>query len=328
MNSYKYVVGAIFDSNNYGKFEIIKKYNIKKFRIRFLLTGYEKDIGYGSMKQGEVRDPYYPIYYGIAYIGEINTVSYKKELSVWRAMLSRCYNSDDHNYYSYGEKGVTVCKEWLCFANFVNDFKKIKGYDEDRFLKGELELDKDLFYQGEGNKIYSLQTCSLIEHRKNFDEMLARRKLTTSSRYVGVTKLYDGKWQVTVVYNGKSIYGGRYSTEKEAYESYKKLKKDVFNNPEKYNLIKEKAKSKNKKGNKKYVGVYKNNKLILVYKGIINFSNKSEELLGVYIDRTSIYKVCNGKRKQCKGFTFKYLTKDEYDAAMLVMERCQCEIID
>ena len=80
-------------------------------------------------------------------------------------------------------------------------------------------------YFGENIKEYSLNTCVFLPKRINFDEMLARRKLITSSRYVGVSKLKDGKWQVTYVHNGKNIYGGRFKTEKEAHAAYEALKR-------------------------------------------------------------------------------------------------------
>ena len=59
--------------------------------------------------------------------------------------------------------------------------------------------------------------------------MLGRRKLRTSSRYVGVTKLKDGKWQVTYSHNGKAIYGGRYKTEYDPHLAYEKLKEKYKN---------------------------------------------------------------------------------------------------
>lgn len=110
------------------------------------------------------------------------------------------------------------------FGKFLKDFENIKGYNKEKFINDELELDKDILFLGENVKEYSLNTCIFLQKRINFDEMLARRKLTTSSRYVGVTKLKDSKWQVTYVHNGKNIYGGRFKTEKEAHLAYETLK--------------------------------------------------------------------------------------------------------
>lgn len=221
----KYVPGVVFKSNKYGDFEIVERYSTTRFRVRFLLTGYEKDICRSCMTRGEIRDPYYPIYYGVACQGDVKKDKNIKEFNVWRFMIQRCYDTKYKGYKLYGEKGVTVCKRWLCFENFLNDIPLIKGYDKEKFLKDELELDKDMSYQFSGNKEYSLRTCEFLPYKVNFSEMLARRKLTTSSRYVGVTKLKDGKWQVTYCAPHKNIYVGRYKTEKEAHEAYEKFKK-------------------------------------------------------------------------------------------------------
>lgn len=220
----KYSVGTVLDSNKYGKFEIVEVISSYRFRIRFLLTGFEKEISRSCMTHGEVRDPYYPIYCGVGCLGQVRTDDHKKELFLWRAMIYRCYDKNNSGYYLYGEKGITVCKRWLCFENFVKDIPLIKGYNREKFQNGKLELDKDMSYVGYGNKVYSLETCEFLPYRVNFSEMLARRKLTTSSRYVGVTKLKDEKWQVTYCSKNKKFYVGRYSTEKEAHEAYEKFK--------------------------------------------------------------------------------------------------------
>lgn len=224
----KIKVGDIRKSNKYGDYEIIKRYNTQKYRVRFLLTNYEKDICASCVIYGEIRDPYYPIYYGVACQGNIKKANHKKEFNLWKFMIERCYNKNHKGYKLYGEKGIRVCDRWLCFEYFYKDIPNIKGYNEQKFLKGEIQLDKDMSYIGSNNKIYSIETCIFLPNRINFDEMLGRRKLTTTSRYVGVTRLKDGKWQVTYVHNSKNIYGGRYETEYEAHLAYEKLK-------EKYN---------------------------------------------------------------------------------------------
>lgn len=43
--------------------------------------------------------------------------------SVWSKMKDRCYNPKAHNYANYGERGITVCKEWLDSKNGYNNFK-------------------------------------------------------------------------------------------------------------------------------------------------------------------------------------------------------------
>lgn len=114
----KYTVGKILHSNKYGDFEIVKIYSHQRYRIRFLLTGYEKDISHSCMVYGEVRDPYFPIYYNKACIGVVDIRNYTKEFNVWRFMIQRCYCKKHSSYNLYGGKGVTVCEQWLCLESF------------------------------------------------------------------------------------------------------------------------------------------------------------------------------------------------------------------
>lgn len=90
-----------------------------------------------------------------------NYLVYRK----WRSMLERCYSEkfqEKHPTY----KECHVCERWLLLSNFVEDFKKIDGYNEEKFLNGELQLDKDIKSNGK-NKEYSLDNCILISKSEN-----------------------------------------------------------------------------------------------------------------------------------------------------------------
>lgn len=61
--------------------------------------------------------------------GETRSPEYK----IWKGMRNRCNNPNNTNYYKYGEKGITVCKRWEKFENFLEDMgKKPKGATLDR----------------------------------------------------------------------------------------------------------------------------------------------------------------------------------------------------
>ena len=36
-------------------------------------------------------------------------------------MKARCFNPNNHKYYRYGKRGITVCIRWLKFENFLED---------------------------------------------------------------------------------------------------------------------------------------------------------------------------------------------------------------
>lgn len=40
---------------------------------------------------------------------------------VWLAMRQRCLNPKNKSYVNYGGRGITVCKRWDSFVNFISD---------------------------------------------------------------------------------------------------------------------------------------------------------------------------------------------------------------
>ena len=100
--------------------------------------------------------------YGWGTENEWNKLVYRK----WQSMLRRCYNEEFHKT----EKGkcyigCTVCERWLILSNFVEDVRLIDGYDEERFLNGELELDKDK--KKDKNKHYIMKYCTWLSRPEN-----------------------------------------------------------------------------------------------------------------------------------------------------------------
>ena len=52
----------------------------------------------------------------------------------YRAMLARCYNENNPDYYNYGARGITVCDRWLkSFWNFAEDMgERPEGFTIER----------------------------------------------------------------------------------------------------------------------------------------------------------------------------------------------------
>lgn len=48
---------------------------------------------------------------------------------VWQNMKNRCYNKNVRSYKDYGQKGVTVCAEWLHDFNAFSKWAYANGYD-------------------------------------------------------------------------------------------------------------------------------------------------------------------------------------------------------
>lgn len=134
---------------------------------------------------GGIKNPYYPLKLGIAYIGNVNSKEHEKEFNKWRAMIERCYDKNNNHYNTYGARGVKVSDRWLCFEYFLNDIELLEGYDEEKMKSGDLHLDKDI--KGD-SMIYSLENCLLVSPTENVEEMLKR----TKKRKVKAESIIDG----------------------------------------------------------------------------------------------------------------------------------------
>lgn len=53
--------------------------------------------------------------------------------NIWNAMKQRCFDKNYPPYERYGGRGITVCKRWLVFQNFLDDMgHKPEGLSIDR----------------------------------------------------------------------------------------------------------------------------------------------------------------------------------------------------
>ena len=176
-------IGDIFDTNNYGQFEIIsyserRRGRAKCYNIRFIDTGSIRyDICRKEILCGEVKDYYKPSIAGVGYLGDgILQKDFKREYSIWKHMLHRCYNAKSDSYYKYGALCVRVCDRWHCFKNFVEDLPKIDGYDRELFLSGKIQLDKDLKCN-EFPKEYNIYNCTFLTQNENLEISKFQKKV-------------------------------------------------------------------------------------------------------------------------------------------------------
>ena len=97
-------------------------------------------------------------------------------------MISRCYDITDQDYKNYGEKGVTVCKEWHTFSNYVKDIEAKENYDKLLKDKKNWEIDKDILIPG--NKLYSNETTLIVPKCQNVKERILRQGTPTKRKRI------------------------------------------------------------------------------------------------------------------------------------------------
>lgn len=56
--------------------------------------------------------------------GRARRIGQSLEYNSWRGMIQRCTNPLHQHFKYYGGRGVTVCKRWLKFSNFIQDMGK------------------------------------------------------------------------------------------------------------------------------------------------------------------------------------------------------------
>lgn len=153
----------IHSSKNYGDFVILNDDNKSEVSIQFIETGYEMSSSNSNLIRGQVKDPYFKKYFGVACIGEYNKTNlYHTHLkSIWCNMISRCYNVSDKDYNRYGANGIYVSNDWLIFANFQDDVSKLPNWDLKKSSLDEYTLDKDV----NGGHSYSIHNCMWLDKK-------------------------------------------------------------------------------------------------------------------------------------------------------------------
>lgn len=126
---------------------------------------------------------------------------------VYRNMLTRCYNKNNHRYQWYGMRGISVCDEWINSPEYFFLWALSNGYTQG------LELDR---IDNDGN--YEPSNCRFITHIDNINNQREIRSTNTSG-YKNIQN-YGNRYRVTI----KSKHIGIFNTIElaiEARENYK-----------------------------------------------------------------------------------------------------------
>lgn len=221
----KITVGSVWDSNGYGKFEVVKYKSCHDVTVRFIETGFKTSCRSGNIKVGNVKDRLSPKVYGVGFVGvggyksDINRVR-TKSYEAWVNMLARCYSeSYKQKYPTY--KGCTVCEEWHNFQNFAEWFYENYPKDDHKY-----HLDKDL--KVIGNKIYSSRTCMFVPPLVNLfttDRGIARGRYMVGVSFSKISGNFQSQCKNPLT--GKQLSIGYFDTELEAHLAWRKRKSEL-----------------------------------------------------------------------------------------------------
>ena len=218
--SYRDCVGKVCKSKSSGDFKVLKYNDSKNVEIQFLNTGYEATVELGSIRKGEVKDPYVPSVYGVGisgtkYLIRVNGIL-TKEYVLWRGMLQRCYY-DTSKKRNPTYEGCEVSDNFKSYEYFYEWCNNQIGFSNKKW-----HLDKDLLIKG--NKVYNENSCVFIPNDINL--LLTKREALRGEHLIGVywdktNKAF--KAQVSKS-KGKREHLGLFNTELEAFNAYKTAK--------------------------------------------------------------------------------------------------------
>ena len=213
--------------NKFGSKMIIKKYkDYMDMDVYFPEYNWVLEHArYDHFKEGNIKCPYEPRYYGVGYLGE---GEYKvrengklhRYYIIWHDMLKRCYDPKVHERHpTY--KGCEI-------ENYLLNFQHMGEWIKDNYYEvpGEqMCLDKDILCKG--NKVYSRETCIFVPQRIN--KLFTKSDKSRGKDPIGVYQLPSGNYQVHCSNGyGKQIPLGTYSTKEEAFQVYKQYKEKVI----------------------------------------------------------------------------------------------------
>jgi hypothetical protein len=182
--------------------EVVRSGKIREFFCR-CDCGAEKIVNGQNLRNGKTKSC--GCYRSDA-VTEKNTkhgMSGTKLHGVWKNMKSRCYNTGNKDFHSYGGRGIGVCEAWLSSSvSFIN-WALTSGYADD------LTIDRI-----DTNKGYSPQNCRWVSLSiQGVNKRLSRNK----SGYRGVSyKKSHNKWVAQVRQDGKVTHIGIYESALEA----------------------------------------------------------------------------------------------------------------
>jgi len=133
----------------------------------------------------------------------------KSSYNTWRAMMRRCYNPKDKDFYKYGGQGVTVHLPWHEYASFVADMGEPMG-DE--------TLDRIDTY---GN--YKPDNCRWAGVKVQNRNTRVRQNNKTG--FVGVSQTHSGTYMAKVTVGKKAFYSKCFPTIAEAAAARKELER-------------------------------------------------------------------------------------------------------
>ncbi len=114
----------IFKKDKFGDLIVISDvFKIKGYRVVLCkcICGKNKVIQVSSLNSGETKSCGCLQKKKASQANKTHGFCGSPTYRVWQHLISRCTNKKNKSYINYGGRGITVCKRWLKFENFLKD---------------------------------------------------------------------------------------------------------------------------------------------------------------------------------------------------------------
>ena len=215
-------IGERFVTNQGCEIEVVKYNTSSDVVIKFLDTGYEKACASKEVRNGGIKNPYFPFVKGVGFFGVGPHIAYAKGVrnatyTHWSSMLTRCYTEEyQQRFPTY--IGCVVDEQWHNYQEFAEWYNWQVGSN-----KGYV-LDKDLL--GNGSKVYGPETCVLLPSDLNGLLVVPTKKGKIVPTGISFQKSSQ-KYIVSCAVAGKNKNLGRYICPDEAFSVYKAFKENL-----------------------------------------------------------------------------------------------------
>jgi hypothetical protein len=222
-----WIIGQTTTCVNSGFARVVKRSDDKYGYLTVMfddIPNQTGDIAQSDFIKHLVKNPWQPTVCNVGYIGKVfdknNLCSKQTAYKHWVHIMNRCYDPKHKRYNRYGGRGVTVCKEWLCYTNFKEWFD-LNYYS---IPNNQMCVDKDIL--DKNNLEYSPNKCIIVP--QDINKLFCKADKIRGKCPIGVSWSNQIHKYIVVVNNGgdNHKYIGSYSTTENSFNAYKKAKEE------------------------------------------------------------------------------------------------------